>query len=102
MSTIAQNNKVFDDTAQMIDGLMEAVANEAFTRIYNRTPVDTGFAQSRWTMTVSERDFLITNDAPYISYLENGWSQQAPNGMVALTMNEIPQIIEEQSRRLRK
>lgn len=36
----------------------------------------------------------IVNGLPYIGRLENGWSQQAPNGMVALTVAELPRIAE--------
>ena len=31
----------------------------------------------------------ITNSLPYADRLENGWSQQAPTGMVRLTLMEI-------------
>lgn len=42
------------------------------------TPIDTGFARSRWKMTPSKKGFDITNDAPYIFVLNNGHSKQAP------------------------
>lgn len=32
---------------------------------------------------------IIQNNLPYASRLENGWSKQAPNGMVALTVAEM-------------
>ncbi len=31
----------------------------------------------------------ISNNLPYANRLENGWSDQAPNGMLALTVAEI-------------
>lgn len=31
----------------------------------------------------------LQNNLPYANRLENGWSKQAPNGMVALTIAEI-------------
>jgi len=31
----------------------------------------------------------IQNNLPYAMRLENGWSKQAPTGMVAITVNEI-------------
>jgi len=34
---------------------------------------------------------IIQNNLPYANRLENGWSKQAPNGMVALTINEASQ-----------
>ena len=100
MPALGEQFKAFDDIDKAIDGLVEAVANEVFVRIYNRTPVDTGYAQSRWQMSIGKEDFVITNDAPYISYLEDGHSKQAPIGMVAVTLNEVPTIIDEESRRL--
>jgi len=36
------------------------------------------------------RQIFIVNGLPYINRLENGWSQQAPNGMVAITLAELP------------
>ena len=32
---------------------------------------------------------IIQNNLPYANRLENGWSKQAPNGMVALTVVEM-------------
>ena len=32
---------------------------------------------------------IIQNNLPYANRLENGWSKQAPNGMVALTVAEM-------------
>jgi len=44
------------------------------------TPVDTGFARSRWrnNKSVFRIGGQITNDAPYITYLNQGGSKQAP------------------------
>lgn len=56
------------------------------------TPVDTGYAKSRWKFTPTEvlgAPNIITNDAPYIIYLENGHSSQAPNGMVKVAMAKL-------------
>ena len=35
----------------------------------------------------------IVNGLPYAERLENGWSQQAPLGMVALTVQELQNVI---------
>jgi hypothetical protein len=32
------------------------------------------------------------NNLPYINRLENGWSQQAPQGMVAVTVEELKNV----------
>jgi len=43
----------------------------------------------------------ITNSLPYADRLENGWSRQAPNGMVGLTVLEFEPIVEAAARALR-
>ena len=52
------------------------------------TPVDTGYAQSRWKVTKGSVffPFTITNDAPYIDFLNAGNSKQAPKYFVEQTM----------------
>lgn len=102
MPAIVERFEAFDEITKQVDGIIDAVAKEVYVRIYNRTPVDTGFAQSRWVLTRGKEDFVVSNDAPYISYLENGHSGQAPMGMVAVTMNEIDRIVEQESKRLIK
>ena len=36
-----------------------------------------------------KQSIWITNSLPYMTVLENGSSQQAPKGMVAITLNEL-------------
>lgn len=88
------------------------------------TPVDTGRARGGWNVginnvnleetkqdksgrdTISENeqtiqtaDFgdsvFISNNVDYITYLEDGSSDQAPNGMVAKTVRRFPQFVRE-------
>jgi len=44
----------------------------------------------------------LTNNLPYAQRLEDGWSTQAPYGMVGLTLIEAPQIVEEAAREANK
>ena len=37
--------------------------------------------------------FYLVNNLPYIRRLEQGWSQQAPAGMVAVTVSEFQQTV---------
>ena len=39
--------------------------------------------------TLNGQSVFLTNNLPYADRLENGWSDQAPNGMVRLSMMEI-------------
>lgn len=53
-----------------------------------------GKAKSRDTMKSFKAgdEVHITNGLPYIRRLENGWSDQAPEGMLAVTAAEIPAL----------
>lgn len=86
---------------------------DAWSRITARTPVDTGRARASWnvkegspattapekgnygTPTLPALDFsgeksvFITTSLDYVRYLEKGSSQQAPAGMVAITLAEL-------------
>jgi len=99
---MAQLSQIFDGVAKDINACIDDIARETYIRIYNRTPVDTGYAQSRWDLTTGTETFTISNDAEYISFLEEGSSQQAPMGMVAVTMNEMDQIVAEAARKYKK
>lgn len=37
--------------------------------------------------------YWLANNAPYAQRLEHGWSRQAPQGLVGLTVAEFPQIV---------
>lgn len=83
-----------------------------------RTPVDTGRARGNWVLGVGSIDtstgsandpsgagaigriaaevaasrgrvFYVTNSLPYIQRLEDGYSKQAPAGMVMVTLADI-------------
>ena len=98
--------------------LAKHVALRIFTGVVRRTPVDTGIAKASWDVgigadpgpsiatieSVASGDVLskaakisaagpytaiyISNYVPYIVYLEEGRSSQAPSGMVEVTVNE--------------
>lgn len=42
----------------------------------------------------------VTNSLPYAQRLENGWSKQAPSGMVKVTFAELPVQLEAYARSL--
>ena len=105
-------------------------AAETFQNIVKRTPKDTGRAKGNWKIGYKEdsdvqltnwandesgelraASFLsektegsprinIYNNLPYIERLENGWSNQAPTGMIALSFKEFDDILMKHWRRL--
>lgn len=109
-------------TIAQIDQYQRALALHAFTRIVQRTPVDTGRARLSWNPsrdTPDETvpppgqysaaaalgkagmlrpspqrltDIHISSNLVYIGVLEDGHSQQAPAGMVAVTYAELQSL----------
>lgn len=98
---------------------VKKIALEVLTRVVLKTPVQSGRARGNWFVTINEPDMsvadqvdptgrlaigegtsvitampsaqtvIIQNNLPYIGKLESGSSQQAPVGMVAVTIAEI-------------
>lgn len=98
----------------------QLAALKVFAGVVRRTPIDTKVARGSWTVGIGGKPqyyvakpgltesqvlarsalirasknakvIYISNYAHYIGYLENGYSQQAPTGMAALTLLEVQQ-----------
>lgn len=89
------------------------------------TPVDTGNARGHWQPSLNSAElavgtgeplgqialvtakmkagdrFFMLNNAAYILRLEYGWSQQAPQGMVRITLAKAKQVAEANIRLVR-
>ena len=100
--------------------IVTGTAFEFASRCRRRTPVDTGYAMNSWIVTLDRNDFgtpgsnivdarigqvesmrlgqtvYVNNGANYIGPLERGHSRQAPGGMVAVTVPEVPDIVQAQ------
>jgi hypothetical protein len=108
--------KRLNDAGVLMQKDVVAFAAEATQRIAMRTPVDTGRARASWHMVppntsadgfeYSDRhgehfdgslegvqtgpmEAVVGTNVQYMIYLEAGHSRQAPNGMVALTLQEL-------------
>lgn len=87
---------------------MKAISFEVLGRVVKKTPVKSGDAQNSWNISEGKintslinsvrdkisgkKDVYITNSINYIMKLENGYSKQAPKGMVAVTINELKNL----------
>jgi hypothetical protein len=110
-------------TTRKLTQVGRKVALELFKRVIYKTPVDTGRARANWQVTIGAQaggtvelndksggatmskataasagfkagdTIYLTNNLPYIRRLEEGSSQKAPAGMVALTVQEFAQIV---------
>ena len=65
------------------------LANDIFRGVKDLTPVDTGRAKRNWRLLRRRFGYLIRNAVPYVKYLEQGSSKQAPRGMVKPTLERL-------------
>lgn len=111
-----------------VERTVRAIKLELFRSVIMDTPVDTGRARGNWQATVgapaggtldsaTATDSLasvqanlgklsdvswLTNNLPYIARLEEGYSKQAPAGMVRRNMARIQRIINEKAAQNRR
>ncbi len=99
------------DMGLEVDTVVRKTALDAHARVSKKTPRDTGRAQANWNVGAGQIDYTttenttiqrptlkkgdgvkpvyITNNLPYIQKLEDGSSDDAPNGMIEVTMHEL-------------
>jgi uncharacterized protein CbrC (UPF0167 family) len=105
--------------------IQKKIALEALRMIVERTPVRTGRAKGNWQVTIGQpaiealnafdiegmetvrqglaalsdlppyQVVYITNNVNYISFLEEGTSEQAPKGMVSVTVDDLREMFKE-------
>ena len=110
-------------TEQKMDLAVRKIALELFSRVILKSPVDTGRFRANWqvaigsvpdgtlsledkggTATISKATattagvkagdvIYLVNNLPYAQRLEDGYSGQAPAGMVGLTVQEFQQVV---------
>ena len=110
-------------TAAKMDLAVRKIAIEMFKRIILKSPVDTGRFRGNWQLAIGSvpngtlelddktgtatiakgaatalgfnagETIFFANNLPYARRLEEGYSQQAPNGMVALTIQEFQSVV---------
>ena len=110
-------------TERKMDLAVRKIALEMFRKIILKSPVDTGRFRGNWQLAIGsvpegtlELDdktgtatiakgaatvmginagdtIYFANNLPYARRLEEGYSQQAPAGMVALTIQEFQSIV---------
>lgn len=112
MSFDSDINRFAERTGLEMDTVIRKLVFDAHRMVTKKTPVDTGRARANWNVSVNTIDrsvnenargqqtpalrkgdglktTYIVNSLPYIHALETGSSKQAPNGMVAITINEL-------------
>lgn len=108
--------------------VVRKIGIDLFSRTVERTPVDTGRARANWNVSIGtanlatseatdkggeatkarirntlhdwkQGDIYLMNSLPYIRRLEyDGWSGQAPQGMVRITVAEFQTFVDAATR----
>lgn len=121
MGFAEQIAKFAAETKDKADDLVRETVLEIGERVIARSPVDTGAFRGNWNYGLETRDAFfnaarvgkelnnleelpqkaagfvhyVSNHAPYGPALERGHSQQAPQGVVALTALEFSAIVDQ-------
>jgi hypothetical protein len=77
------------DLEKVLNKKVKEIAQLTYDQARAHTPIRTGNARRNWTKDVRDRDFTIENRVPYIERLEQGWSKQAPNGIIMPTIKSV-------------
>ena len=104
-------NDITQRIHQRIDTKVRSATIGVFSSVIRMTPVDTGRAKGNWQCTIGSpatgeamtnemtmiatvpqhagAKVYLTNNLPYIQKLEYGHSQQAPSGMVRISIDRF-------------
>jgi hypothetical protein len=108
-----QFDQAIADATDDVNRIYKQGVDNLFNAIIKRTPIDTGNAINGWWKAVGQvatsaggtldkltikDDAFLSNNVEYIQRLEYGHSQQAPDGMVRLTIAEANVYFEQAKR----
>lgn len=77
------------DIGKKLRRAIEQAGEDLNRELKDGTPVDTGYARSRWTKRSGTSKVTVSNDASYIEPLDKGHSKQAPDGITKPAINKI-------------
>jgi len=69
--------------------LIQQISQDVLVTVKKYTPIRKGTARRAWHLQRQNRGISVINRTPYINRLDEGYSTQAPNGIIAPTLNEI-------------
>ncbi len=111
-----------DETEEKLTLAVQKISLELFSRVILRTPVDKGRARGNWQVAIGSvpdgtldiddpsgqatiskvtaeaaglkagDTIVLVNNLPYIQRLEDGYSSQAPAGMVMLSVQDFQEV----------
>ena len=86
VSGITQTNrKIKSETTKLVNN----ISNDVLTFARANTPIRLGRARAGWKKVKQTTGFSIRNKVPYINKLEQGSSEQARDGILGPTLEQI-------------
>ena len=86
--SIKINNSSLDDFSWF------SLCDEVLQFLQDITPIDTGLCRDSWEAEVDIDRAIFFNPTEYASYLEDGWSDQAPNGMIKPLLDNLQSMVQ--------
>lgn len=74
-----------DDLDKFVDEFTQELTNT----LKKNTPIRTGNARRGWSGKHTGNKAVVENKVPYIERLENGYSKQAPKGIINPTLTQL-------------
>lgn len=72
-----------------VDTKVSSVAEQVETIARSKTPIKSGNARRNWNTRKGRQGFTVDNRVPYIGRLEEGYSKQAPQGIIQPTLRAV-------------
>lgn len=81
---------VTNQLANAVTDAVRQISRNLFAEVKRFTPVKSGRARDGWKFRKrNEFQYGISNKVPYIQRLDEGYSKQAPNGIVRPAVQEV-------------
>jgi hypothetical protein len=80
---------VMREIQRIVEHEITQYANQTQAVARANTPIKTGNARKNWSNKRDKAGFTVENRVPYIERLEEGYSKQAPRGIIGPTLTEI-------------
>ena len=78
--------EAMDQLRFAVDTKVSNVAEQVETIARSKTPIKSGNARRNWNTRKGRQGFTVDNRVPYIGRLEEGYSKQAPQGIIQPTL----------------
>ena len=84
------SNKVIADHNRELDQLVRLISTDLLDTVKEKTPVKSGRAKRGWRLKKEGKlKYNVSNRVPYISRLDEGYSNQAPKGITRPATREV-------------